>query len=116
MHERRKLPRLTINKRAQMKLDLDEPYCACQIQDIHLKGMCLKIPQWLSRNHSLKMILKISEEVELEIEVDVPWVKLDGDGYAYGIMFRLIADEDKDRIYEYIRRNCAKQIRQRWWA
>ena len=116
MLERRQLPRLTIDKEAKMKLDSDEEFRRCVIKDIHLKGACLKMTQPLFQNYCVKMVLTLAENMELDIQVDVPWFRQREEEYVYGLMFRKIPDDDKDKVYQYIQRHCAKQIREKWWG
>ena len=116
MQERRQLPRWRIGKSAQVKLGIEENPRAGHIEDMHLKGMCVSLPEALSQDQPVAMSVAIGNYLEFEIEAKVTWLKVQGERCIHGVSFNKILDVDKEKIYGYISRYCSKQFKDRWWA
>ena len=116
MRERRQLPRWVVGKTAKVKLDSEEEFSRCLIEDINLKGMCVALPEGLLKNHSIRMVLSLEDSLEIDVEVFIPWCRQDVGRVVHGVSFSRIIDEDKDKVYQFISRHCSKQIRNNWWS
>lgn len=117
MDERRQLPRWEIKKEARVWLPQSQGFSHCIIEDMHLKGMCISFSKPLPQGKPMRMSFTIGENFDfIKVEAQVPWEKEDQGRYFYGLSFSKIAENDKDRMYQYINTNCYDQFRKKWWA
>ena len=116
MDERRQLPRWEIKKEAKVWMPNTQSFSQCIVEDLHLKGMCLSFDRQLPQEEPLRMSFAIGDDFEfIKVEAQVPWEKLEQGRYVYGLSFSKIADQDKNRLDEYINTNCYEQIKNKWW-
>jgi hypothetical protein len=117
MDERRQLPRWEIKKEAKAWLPQMQEFSHCIIEDMHMKGMCVSFSKRLPQGKTVKMSFSMENDFDLiKIEAEIPWMKEDQGRFKYGLMFSSIADEDKDKIYQYINTHCYDQVKKHWWA
>ncbi len=118
MQERRELPRWHIGKRAQVRLGNADDFTDCYIEDMNLKSMRICLSEQLPLDRFVKMSLILSNNLDVEVEVltEVPWAKEENGWYVYGVSLSILMDFDKDKVYQYISRNCFKQFKDKWWA
>ena len=117
MDERRQLPRWEIKKEAKAWIPQTQGFSHCIIEYMHLKGMCVSFNKRLPQQEPLRMSFAIGDNFDLiKIEAQIPWTKEDQGRFIYGLSFTQIADNDKDRIYQYINANCYDQIKDNWWG
>ena len=117
MNEQRQLPRWEIKKEAKVWLPQTQGFSICIIEDMHLKGMCVSFNKQIPQEEPLRMSFAIGDSFDfIKIEAQIPWVKEDLGRFVYGLSFSKIADQDKDKIYQYINTNCYDQFRNKWWA
>ena|ERR1700733_10655887 len=116
MNERRTLPRWQLGKEAKVWMPETQIFSHCIIEDIHLKGLCVSCSKKLFHQQVVSMSFAIGDNFDLiKIEGHIPWVKEDQGRYFYGVSISQIADDDRDRIYQYINFNCFDQFKERWW-
>ncbi len=115
MTERRQLNRWQVDKEAKVKLEGAEAPASCSLKDINLKGAQISLAMKLPRDAFLKLNLVLTADFILNVEVWVVWHK-GIDGYnIYGFYFSKIEDQDKDKIYQFIRKFYPQQLAQQWW-
>ena len=117
MDERRQLPRWEIKKEAKVWMPQTQGFSYCIVEDMHLKGMRVSFNKKLPRQGLMSMSFTIGDNSDLiKIEAETPWNKEDQGRYVYGLSFTKIADNDKDRIGQYITANCYDQFKDKWWG
>ena len=119
MDENRQLPRWEIKQEAKVWMPQTQDFSQCVIEDMHLKGMRVSFDKRLPRQDPLplRMSFAIGDNfAPIKIEARIPWEKEDQGRYVYGLSFSKIADDDKDRIYQYINTNCYDQFKDKWWG
>ncbi|PIP20866.1 MAG: hypothetical protein COX40_02465 [Candidatus Omnitrophica bacterium CG23_combo_of_CG06-09_8_20_14_all_40_11] len=115
MEERRRFVRWQVNRQASVKLrDQDNPF-DCKIKDIGLKGLRIYSPQELKKDSNLALSIALGYELSLNIEASVAWNKAVGADNICGLYFTRIRDIDKEKIYEFVRKNFPEQIEQQLW-
>jgi len=117
MNERRQLPRWEIKKEAKVWIPLLQDFSHCMVENMHLKGMSVSFNKRLPHQKTIRMSFAIGDNYDfIKFEAQIPWVKEEQGRYVYGLSFSKIADNDKDRIYQYINTNCYDQFKNKWWA
>lgn len=117
MDERRQLPRWEVKKEAKVWIPLMQGFSHCTIEDLHLKGMCVSFNKRLPQDKAVRMSFTLGDSFDfIKVEAEIPWAKEGNGRHVYGLSFTQIAEEDKDRIYQYIQSNCYDQVRNKWWA
>ena len=117
MDERRQLPRWGVKKEAKVWMPQTQGFSQCVIEDMHLKGMRVSFNKQLPAQEPMRMSFAIGDNFDpIKIEAQIPWAKEDQGRYVYGLSFSKIAENDKDRIYQYITTNCYDQFKKNWWA
>lgn len=102
IHERRKLIRWQINKRALFKLGPAAEKLYCQIKDINCVGAQVTLNTKLPLDILFKMSLRLSEDYTIEAKVWASWQKVVNGSNHYGLYFSEIQDADKDKINKFI--------------
>lgn len=114
--DRRQIIRWRINWQAKIKLEGAEAPADCRIHDINLKGIKISLAQKLTRDAFLKFNLILSDEFVSDIiEAWVAWHKIIEDKNLYGVYFTKIRDLDKEKIYQFIRKNFSNEMSKQWF-
>lgn len=103
MDERRRCKRWHIEKEVLIKLEGAEKHTRCIINDIHFKGARLTLKLHLSVDNFLKMNIMVSEGFAFDAELWVAWHRRVADHNMYGVVFSKIKDQDKEKLYQYVR-------------
>jgi|GEM_PF-4372715 len=114
--DRRQLPRWQIGKEARISLEDSGEFGYCHIEDMNLKGMCLSLPEEIKIDGPVHMTIAFPDNLDFEVEAEIPWARQGKEEYLYGLSFSRIKDTDKDRIFKYINSTCAPQFKARWGA
>ena len=115
MDGRRELPRWKVMKQVNVTFQDSDRLSGCVLEDINLKGMCLSLTEKLPQDRVVKIGLELSSEVNIEVYVQIPWIKKMVGHYTHGMAFNRIMDEDKDKLYQYINNHCSQQLKEQWW-
>ena len=114
--ERRQIPRWQVNRLARLRVAKAQDFTQCTIEDLNLKGMRISMPDPLPQAQPLRVSLNLEENINLELEVQIPWARQQEDSYAYGLSFSKIKDFDKQRLLVYLNNNCSEQMKEKMWA
>lgn len=115
MKSRRQVIRWQIDTQVKVKLEDKENFVSCAINDISLKGLRICLIEKLPRDSFFRLSIILSDEFTLNIEGWVTWHKIVDGHNIYGIYFTKIRDNDKEKIYRFIRSILPEQINRRWW-
>ena len=115
MEDHRHIYRWQIMREGKVQLDTGNRTVDCFIRDINLKGIQISVPEKLPECAGLRMNLLINF-LALNVEVLVQWEKQEDGQHVYGLSFQKIADEDKNRIYEYVSHHFPHQLRKQWFG
>lgn len=115
MNERRGCFRWQINQQARVRLEGTQAFANCHIKDINLKGLQISLVLKLPKDTSLRLSLFLAEGFILDIEAWVVWHKTIMEANIYGLYFTRVKDQDKEKIYEFVRRYYSEQINRQWW-
>ena len=63
----------------------------------------------------MRLALTVDKDLEIDVEVRVPWVRGEAGRYRHGISFSRIHDEDREKIYRYVDDRFPELLRQGWW-
>ncbi len=115
MQTPRRFNRWQIDRIAKVKLEGAEAFADCLVKDISFMGLKISLALKLPKDAFLKLKVVLSEETIFDLEVWVVWHK-GIDGYhIYGFYFSKIKDQDKDKIYQFMRKFYPQQLAQQWW-
>ena len=115
MSEHRFCNRWQINWQAKIKLEGAEVPAVCPIRNINLKGAQVSLAMKLPKDTFMRLSLVLSDDFILNVEVWVVWQKAIEVRNVYGFYFSKIHDSDKEKIYQFVRRNSPKLIDEQWW-
>jgi c-di-GMP-binding flagellar brake protein YcgR len=115
MQIQRRFTRWKIKNEAKVRLEGAEAAIGCQINDISFSGLQLLVAQKLPRDVALKLNIILPDGNTLDVEVWVVWHKpIDGHN-LYGLYFTKIKDQDKEKIYQFMRRYFPWELNKQWW-
>ncbi len=115
MDEKRKCPRWKIDNRAQIKLEGALAAIPCTLHDLNFKGARISLAQRLAADTFFKLSIILSESFIIHVEAWIGWHKpVDGHN-IYGIYFTRISDQDKEKIYRFMRHHYPKEMHRQWW-
>jgi len=122
MQEKREFVRWRIGNPAWFKL-LDEPQeeKKAALRDISFAGAQLFLSENLRLNDKLDMCLDIPDEQNsVHCQAKVVWQKSASEETAFwpficGLRFTELLDEDRDRIFQYVRKAAPESVWERWW-
>jgi hypothetical protein len=115
MHIQRHCNRWRLNAQARIFVNGAEQGMRGVVHDISFKGMSISIPAELATTslHRIKAVL--DKGLVCYASCGVVWEKHDDGAHCYGLYFERLPDQEKDRIYEYVRQHAGDQInRVRW--
>lgn len=115
MSVQRRFVRWLINKEAKIKLEGAEAFAPCVINDISFMGTRISSAMKLPKDTFIKFRLALSEDIILDAEAWSVWQKTIDGRYIYGFYFTKLRDVDKEKIYQFIRKDYPEQINKRWW-
>lgn len=115
MAERRRVFRWQVARQVKIKLEGAEKYVDCIINNLNLKGIQLALSLKLPKDEFFKFSLLLSESFILNIEAWVSWHKTIENQNLYGLYFTKITDADREKIYQFLRRDFPRQMDQRIW-
>jgi len=115
MPERRRYVRWQINYPAKIKLSGAEAFSLCQIHDLSFKGAKISFSFKLPPDTFFQLKILLSDDFILDVESWVVWHKTVDGYYVYGLYFNKIPDKDKEKIYQFIRKNFLKELSKQWW-
>ncbi len=115
MQERRNLTRWRLVHKARLKQEGAQVWVDCHIIDINFKGMQVALPIGLQRDIFIKMQIILSEDCTIELEAWAAWRKTVYNLNVHGLYFTKIKDEDKEKIYQFVRTYVPQQLNQKWW-
>jgi hypothetical protein len=75
----------------------------------------LSLAQRLPKDMTLKMNIVLSDGSSLNLEVWVVWHKQIGNQNVYGLYFTKIRDQDKEKIYQFMRNYFPHELNKQWW-
>jgi len=111
----RRYTRWKIKNEAKVRLEGAEAFAGCLINDISFSGIQISLAQKLPKDTSLKLSIILSDGSALDVEVWVVWHKqIDGHN-IYGLYFTRIKDQDKEKIYQFMRRYFPQELNKQWW-
>jgi c-di-GMP-binding flagellar brake protein YcgR len=115
MNIKRRFVRWQVNKEAKVLLEGALNPAICTVKEISFQGvqLCLKLK--LPKDTFLKLRLILSEQFILDVECWVVWHKGIEGINIYGLYFTKIKDADKEKIYQFIRRDFAHELHKQWW-
>lgn len=115
MQEHRRFVRWQIGRQAKIKLLGREACADCQVEDISYKGLKVSSAERLEKDKYINLTLLFGDEMALNVEAWVAWHKTVDGHNIYGLYFNRISDPDKEKIYQFIRKNCPNQMSRQWW-
>lgn len=115
MKSRRQVARWQAHRQARVKLEGSGSFVDAQLSDISLKGLKITLSEKLPIDQHFKLDLVLSDEFNLCVEVWVAWQKTFDNLNTYGLYFSKIKDSDKERVYQFIRKDFPAQINRQWW-
>lgn len=113
--ERRSVIRWQVGKEVKLKLEGAQAFTACQLKDINFRGIQVALTLKLPKDTFLKLALVVTEGFVLNIEAWIVWQRVIGGFNVYGLYFSKIRDLDKEKIYQFIRRDFPEQVQRQWW-
>lgn len=121
MHEKREFVRWRIQRPARFKLaNGPQDERKGQLRDISFAGAQLSLSENLRLNDSLDMQMEIPDEQNsIHCQAKVVWQRSAPDEslspFICGLRFTELLNEDKDRIFQYVRKAAPEAVWERWW-
>lgn len=115
MRIRRQVPRWRTDIPAKAKLDDAPSFVNCTLSDISFKGCKIALLEELPRDRYFKLSIILSGNYILNIEAWVAWHKTAADYNVYGLYFSKLRENDREKIYRFIREDFTEQINKQWW-
>lgn len=115
MPEQRRLGRWEVNRRAELKLYGAYVFVNCHLRDLNFKGAQVALKIKLPQGAPFKLHLELADDIVLDLEIYIIWHKTIDDINIYGVYFNRISDADKEKIYNFVRRDFSAQVDQKWW-
>lgn len=116
MHDRRAIKRWKISWQAKIKLEGAMAFIDCSIIDLSFKGFQAALAPKLPTDAFLKLSLILASDCAVkEIEVWVAWHRKIQSLNLYGFYFSRIKDEDKEKIYRFMRGHFSGLFHSQWW-
>lgn len=116
MQDRRNATRWQISWKAKIKLEGEESLANCVISDINFKGLNLICSLKLQPDTFIKLDLNLCEDCVLtDAEVWISWHRCVGEQNIYGLYFNKLRDDDKERLFNFIRDRFPKVLHNQWW-
>ncbi|MCX5696799.1 MAG: PilZ domain-containing protein [Candidatus Omnitrophica bacterium] len=111
---RRRFIRWRVGHEIKLSVEDSPVPVSCQLDDISLKGIRLSLGIELKENRAVRLRFEFSEEFILDVEAWVAWHKMEGGFHSYGLYFTRVTDQQKEKIYQFIRRYFSEEITRRW--
>ena len=115
MEDRRQIPRWQINKAASVFFEGAASASHGLVENINLKGLCLALEEKLPQDRPARMALTIDDNLYIDIEAGIPWVRAQDGHYVHGMCFTRIMDADRENIYKYVNDHFPHLLRSGWW-
>ncbi|MCU0665674.1 MAG: PilZ domain-containing protein [Candidatus Omnitrophica bacterium] len=116
MQEGRQLTRWQIKRNIKIKLDNTAPSVyEGVLKDLNLKGMQVVLDARLPYQRLFKMQLSLSDDIILNVDAWIIWHRLIDGENTYGVYFTKISDQDKEKIYQFLRADFPQQVDRKWW-
>lgn len=115
VNDRRGTCRWRVNKQAKIKLPGAENFALCQLKDVNFKGTQISLGLKLPKDTFLALSIVLSEDYAVELEAWIAWHKTVEGCNIYGLYFSRISDGDKEKLYQFVRKNCPQQLSKQWW-
>lgn len=116
MHDRRQIKRWKISWQAKLKLEGALAFIDCSIIDLSFKGFQVALAPKLPTDAFIKLSLILADGcVVNDIEVWVAWHRKVQNLNLYGFYFSRIKDEDKEKIYKFMRGHFSELLHNQWW-
>ncbi|MEW6101299.1 MAG: PilZ domain-containing protein [Candidatus Omnitrophota bacterium] len=115
MQERRCIPRWQVDRQAKATLEGALTCTDCSVKDINFKGCQLALGMKLHSDTFTKIKLCLSDDCTLYIEAWVAWHRTIDVTNVYGLYFSKINDNDKEQIYQFVRKNFSEELTKKWW-
>lgn len=120
MQEKRRYVRWRVKSPLRYKIQGSDLECEGLTKDISNGGAGIFISEELVLNSLLDLTLEIPDKFRpISTQGKIIWQKKleieDTFPFATGIQFSQLKDEDKEKIFLYVRENLSEELRQRWW-
>lgn len=120
MQERRRYVRWSVTSPLRYKIQGSNLESMGLTKDISMGGIGAFILEELPQGSILDLILEIPDELRpIKTEGKLIWKKQiqreKREQFITGVFFTRLKDEDKEKIYRYVRENLSNEITKRWW-
>ena len=123
MEENRKYARWKIRKPLRFRLSdesQEEEEKIAMLRDISFAGAQFSLLESLRLNDKLNLALEIPDEANpINCQGKVVWQKSieesDQPPFICGLLFTLLGDQDKEKIFQYIHSSSHKELWNKWW-
>jgi c-di-GMP-binding flagellar brake protein YcgR len=115
MQIQRRYARWQVKNEAKVRLEGAEASISCLVNDISFNGVQISLAQKLPKDTTLNMNIVLSNGSALNLETWVVWHKQVGNQNVYGLYFTKIKDQDKEKIYQFMRNYFPHELNKRWW-
>lgn len=113
--ERRNFVRWQIDRQVSTKLEGAEHPLTLKVNDINLKGARISLKQRLPLDTSIRLNLPLSEGFVLDIDALIAWHRVVNEENMYGLSFSRVRDNDKEKIFQFVRQEFPREIERHWW-
>jgi len=113
--ERRNVFRWQLGRQARLRLRGAENFISCKLQDLNFKGMQVALSTKLPEDKFFSLALALNDDFTLHVECWVAWEKAVDGHNIYGLYFTRINDQDKERLYKFMRQDFPQELNKQWW-
>ncbi|MFH1441869.1 MAG: PilZ domain-containing protein [Candidatus Omnitrophota bacterium] len=115
MMERRNFVRWQIDRQVSTKLEGAEKPLTLKVNDINLKGARISLRQRLPPDTTVRLNLPLSEGFVLNVDAFIAWHRIVNEENMYGLSFSRIRDNDKEKLFQFVRQEFPREIERHWW-
>ena len=116
MQIQRRFKRWDLNHKIQVRTGDSSESVECVVNDISYMGARISVPCKLPLDTFTKLHFVFDAEFILEVEVWVVWHRAVDNHNCYGLYFTRIKDQDKEKIYQFVRKHAPQEIGKLWWS
>jgi hypothetical protein len=101
--ERRRIPRWPVRVETTVSWQGQQPV-ECVLENLNLKGFSITMPVMFQQS-LIKVQFHLAPDFLLNLDAMVLWYRTAGGKHRYGILITRMRNDDRERLYEFVRAN-----------
>jgi len=114
--DRRYFPRWEVNNKVICKLTNQQTEIECSSHDINCAGASIYTDQEVSPDQKVKLVIRLDEDVSVQVTGKVCWKKVEDNQHLIGIDFEETSRKAQDLILKYAFELDKEKLRKHWFS